>query len=79
MGFSREEYWSGVPSQANWGFLGGASGKEPVCQFRRRERHGFDPLEKEMATYSSILAWRIPWSEKPSRLQSIESQRVGSN
>ena len=30
-----------------------------------------DPLEKEMATHSSILAWRIPWTEKPSRLQSM--------
>ena len=36
-----------------------------------------DPLEKEMATHSSILAWRIPWREEPSRLQSIGSQRVG--
>ena len=36
-----------------------------------------DPLEKEMAIHSSILAWRIPWTEKPSRLQSTGSQRVG--
>ena len=35
-----------------------------------------DPLEKEMATHSSILAWRIPWTEKPGRLQSMASQRV---
>ena len=35
-----------------------------------------DPLEKEMATHSSILAWRIPWMEKPGRLQSTGSQRV---
>ena len=33
-----------------------------------------DPLEKEMATYSSIPAWRIPWTEEPGRLQSIGSQ-----
>ena len=33
-----------------------------------------DPLEKEMVTHSSILAWRIPWMEKPGRLQSTESQ-----
>ena len=38
-----------------------------------------DPLEKKMATHSSILAWRIPWTEKPSRLQSIGSQRTGQN
>ena len=36
-----------------------------------------DPLEKEMATHSSILAWRIPWTEEPGRLQSMGSQRVG--
>ena len=36
-----------------------------------------DPLEKEMAIHSSILAWRIPWTEKPSRLPSMGSQRVG--
>ena len=36
-----------------------------------------DPLEKEMATHSSVLAWRIPWTEKPGRLQSMGSHRVG--
>ena len=36
-----------------------------------------DPLEKEMATHSSILGWKIPWSEEPDRLQSMGSQRVG--
>ena len=36
-----------------------------------------DPLEKEMATDSSILAWRIPWTEEPGGLQSMGSQRVG--
>ena len=36
-----------------------------------------DSLEKEMATHSSILAWRIPWTEEPGRLQSTGSQRVG--
>ena len=36
-----------------------------------------DPLEKEMATHSSILAWRIPWMEEPGGLQSIVSQRAG--
>ena len=35
-----------------------------------------DPLEKEMATHSSILAWRIPWTEQPGRPQSMQSQRV---
>ena len=36
-----------------------------------------DPLEKEMAPYSSILAWKIPWTEEPGRLQSMGLQRVG--
>ena len=36
-----------------------------------------DPLEKGMGTHSNILAWRIPWTEEPSRLQSMDSQRVG--
>ena len=36
-----------------------------------------DPLEKEMATHSSILAWKIPWTEDPGGLQSMGSQRVG--
>ena len=36
-----------------------------------------DPLEKEMATHSSILAWEIPWTEEPGELQSMGSQRVG--
>ena len=38
-----------------------------------------DPLEKEMAIHSSTLAWKIPWTEEPSRLQSMGSQRVGHN
>ena len=36
-----------------------------------------DPLEEEIATHSSILAWKIPWTEEPGRLQSMGSQRVG--
>ena len=36
-----------------------------------------DPLEKEMATHSSTLAWKIPWMEDPGRLQSVGLQRVG--
>jgi len=40
---------------------------------------GEDPLEEGMATHSSILAWRIPWTEEPGGLQSIGLQRVGHN
>ena len=38
-----------------------------------------DPLEKEMATHSSTLAWKIPWTEKPCRRQFMGSQRVGQD
>ena len=38
-----------------------------------------DPLDKEMATHSSILAWEIPWTEEPAGLQSMGSQRLGHN
>ena len=44
---------------------------------RVRSLHWEDPLEKEMATHSSILAWRIPWTEEPGGLQSRGSQRIG--
>ena len=40
---------------------------------------GEDPLEKEMATHSNILAWESPWMEEPGGLQSMGSQRVGHN
>ena len=46
--------------------------QETQVQFLVQE----DPLEKEMATYSSVLAWRIPWTEEPGRLQSMGSQEV---
>ena len=64
------------------GFPGDASGKEPIYQCRRHKRRRFDPrgqedpLEESMATHSSILAWRISWTEKPGGLQSVGSQRV---
>ena len=46
--------------------------KETQVQFLSQE----DPLEKGMATHSSVLAWRIPWTEEPGRLQCLGSQRV---
>ena len=47
----------------------------PAMQERRVQFQGLeDLLEKEMATHSSILGWRIPWTEEPGRLQSMESQ-----
>ena len=47
--------------------------KETWVQSLGRE----DPMEKKMATHSSILAWRIPWTEEPGGLQSVGLQRVG--
>ena len=42
-----------------------------------RSLHGADPPEKEMATHSSILTWKVPWTEEPGKLESVGSQRVG--
>ena len=50
----------------------------PVMQETRVQSLGQeDPLEKGMATYSSVFAWRLPWTKEPSGLQSMGSQRVG--
>ena len=65
-------------------FSGGISGKEPTCQCRGHKRHGFDPWAKKMSWRRAwqpiqaqvFLPWRIPWTEKPSELQSVGSQRV---
>ena len=60
------------------GFPGGSEGKESA--FTERDPGSVpgweDPLEKGMATHSSILAWRIPWSEEPCGLQPMELQRA---
>ena len=55
-----------------------ADGKESACNAIRSLGQE-DPLEKGMATHSSILAWRIPWMEEPDRLQSMGSPRVGDS
>ena len=49
----------------------------PMQETQVRSLGWEDPLEKEMTTHSSIIAWRIPWTEDPGRLQSMGSQRVG--
>ena len=49
--------------------------QETQVQFLGQE----DLLEKEMATHSSILAWKIPWTEEPGRLQAMGSKRVGQD
>ena len=71
MGFSRQEYWSGVPLPS------------PRLKLYSPKRHrSFKQvlqglLEKAMAPHSSTLAWKIPWTEEPGRLQSMGSLRVG--
>ena len=65
--------------------VAGASSKEPTCQMQETEETQIrslgweDPLEEEMATHSSIFAWKISGTEKLGRLQSMVSQRVGHN
>ena len=67
------------------GFPGGASGNEATCQCRRHKRRRFnprvreDPLQEKMTTHFSILAWTIPRTEEPGRMQSIGSQGVRHN
>ena len=71
------------PSQVQGllGFPGGSDSKEsPVMQETSVPPLGWeDPLEKAMATHSSILAWEIPWTEEPGGLESMGSQRVRHN
>ena len=58
-------------------FPGGSDGKE--CAMREtwvRSLGWEDPLEKKTTTHSSILAWKIPWTEEPGELQSMGSQRI---
>ena len=73
--------WLGYTYICIYGFPGGSVGKESACNTGDL---GSIPgsgrsLKKEMATHSSILACRIPWTEEPGGLQSIGSQRVGHN
>ena len=71
-----------------WGAIafspGAANGKQSACQCSRQETRvqslgEKDPLEEGMAIHSSILAWRIQWTEEPGGLQSIGSYRVRHN
>ena len=66
---------------ARMGFPGGSAVKNPPANAEDWiwSLGQEDPLEKEMATYSSILAWEIPWTEESGGLQSMGLQRVGYN
>ena len=68
--FEIDAFGENKPLLQTRGFPGGSDGKE--CAPGRE-----DPLEKEMATHSSILGWRIPWTEEPGKSQSMGSQGVG--
>ena len=64
-----------LPCMCAGGFPDGSGVKNPPCN--ARDVGLKDPLEKGMATHSSILAWRIPWTEEPGGLWSMGSHRVG--
>ena len=70
---------TGYPLQYSWAFLVARVIKNPPAMQETWVQSLFceDPLEKGKATHSSTLAWRIPWTEEPGRLQSMGSQRVG--
>ena len=69
----------GYPFQYSWAYLVAQTLKNPPAMQETwvRTLGQEDPLEKEMATYSHIFAWRIPWTEQSGRLQSMGSQRIG--
>ena len=94
MGFSRQEYWStpGIafsdapskPSILQIRTPEGSVVKNPPAMQETQEKRVWslgweDPLGKETATHSSILAWEIPWTKEPGGLKSIVSQRIGHN
>ena len=70
-----------VYTRNGMGFPGGSVGKESAMQETQEIPVWLldweDPLEEGMATHSSVLAWRIPWTEEPGGLQSIGLQRAG--
>ena len=71
------EYFSSITDHR--GFPGGSDGKETACNAGDLGSipGSGRPLEEEMATHSSILAWRIPWTKEPAELQFMGLQRVG--
>ena len=85
-GVAKSQTWLSDWTELNWtwcprGFPADASGKEPLPANAGDLRYGIwslgqeDPLEEDMATHSSYLAWRIPWTEEPGMVQSKRSQR----
>ena len=79
MAFAKIRKWETVPRlSCIWHLTCGSDGKEPAAmqEIWAQSLGQEDPLEKGMATHSSILAWGIPWTEEPSGLQSVGSQRI---
>ena len=84
MGFFKQKYWTGLPCPFPGDLpdpgIEPASLISPTMEATQVQSLGReDSLEKEMATRSRILAWEIPWIEKPGGLQSMGLQRVGHN
>ena len=77
MGFSRQEYWNGFSCSKADGTIFSVKNLSAVQVTWVRSLGWEDPLEKEMATHSSILAWKISRTEERGGLQSMGSQRVG--
>ena len=78
MSKQKREFEGSHPLEDGWAILIAQSIKNlPAIQETWVQFLGWeDPLEKEMATYSSSLAWRIPWTEDPGRLQAMELQEL---
>ena len=85
IGVEDKALWVLVQAPRYQGFPGGSGGKNPLANIQETQETwiqslgGEEPLEGEMATHSSILAWKIPWTEEPSGLQSMGSQRDRCN
>ena len=80
----KRQRWNLQSNKKEKGFPGGAVTKNLPAKAGDTRDVGSvsgweDPLELEIATHSTILAWKIPWTEEPCRLQSTESRRVGYN
>ena len=75
-GFSRQQYWSGLmfPSPVIWLTVESKKTKQTIVYNKIGETHRY--REKAMTTHSSTLAWKIPWTNQPGRLQSMRSWRV---
>ena len=77
LGFSRQEHWSGLPFPLASLVAQTVKHLPAVWETQLQSLGWEDPLQKEMATHFSTLAWKILWTEEPGQLQPMGSQRVG--